>query len=178
MKYMAYSKIVLAGKRCAGKTTLFWSLQKELNWPMFSISQYLRDIIRIKQLTPEQVENMSSEVTQDIDKRVLALTKAENNVVIEGRIFGMLQKPIPGTLRVLLYAADWKRIERSALREKITEEKARQRLFKKEEELLQRMQKIYNCPDFYKYDFYDLIIDTTHLTPQQILQAVLHKVNE
>lgn len=173
-----YTKVVIAGKRCTGKTTLFWNLQKQLNWPTFSISQYLRDYIRTYQITPEQVEQKSVEISGDIDQRVENLLKSTDKVIIEGRVFGRLINPVPDTLRLLLTSNDHVRIHRSAGREGISAEKAAQRLFKREDEWIERMEKLYGIENLFDPHYYDLVLDTSSLTPQEVLQKILSKLNE
>jgi len=56
---MKYSKITISGKICTGKTTLFWDLQKKLNWPVFSTGQFFRDYARQHNLSLEKAEEQN-----------------------------------------------------------------------------------------------------------------------
>jgi cytidylate kinase len=168
---MSYSKILIVGKRCSGKSTLFWDLQKELNWPTFSLSHFLRDFIRTRGLTPPEIEQQSAETSKEIENRIQALLKTPDHVIIESRMLGFLTAPIPHTCRLLLTCADTTRIKRSAFREGITVDKAQGRLYKREEKLFEAMKTAYKRDDFYNNRYYDLVIDTTHLSPEEVLQT-------
>lgn len=170
---MNYTKIILCGKRCTGKTTLMWNLQQALNWPLISVSEYLRDLIRMYHLTPEDIEKNRIQISKDIDTRILNLLRTENRAIIDARVFGYIDQQFPRTLKLLLTANDNTRIIRSSEREKSSVQKAEVRLMKKEEEWIRSMQGIYGKNDFFNPAYYDLVIDTTNLKPIDVLKKVL-----
>ena len=116
---MKYSKITISGKICTGKTTLFWNLQKKLNWPVFSTSQYFRDLARTKKLSLEKAEEQNEEITLAVDNRVKELLKSAGHLIAEGWMTGLMANDYPGILKILLKTEDVLRIERFAEREKI-----------------------------------------------------------
>lgn len=170
---MQYTKIILCGKRCTGKTTLFWDLQKRLEWPTFTISQYLRDYIHRFHLTSEEVEARSAEVSRDIDDRVASLIKGPDRVVIDARVYEGEYRNLPNVASILLTARDDVRLSRAAFREKTTPEKQGKRLFKRENAWLERIRAIYGDRDFFEPSSYTLTIDTSDLTPEQVLERTL-----
>lgn len=170
---MNYTKILITGKRCTGKSTLFWNLQKELNWPVFSVSHFLRDFIRTQGLTPKQIEQQSKETSIEVENRIQSLLTTDNHIIIESRLLSFITHPIPGTCRILLTCDDQTRIHRSATRENISWEKAKTRLFQREKKLMDQMTSIYKRGNFFDKRFYDLTIDTTNLSPQEVLENVL-----
>lgn len=170
---MKYSKIVLCGKRCTGKTTLFWDLQKRLGWPTFTISQYLRDYIHRFHLTSEEVEAKSPEVSRDIDERVGTLINGPDRVVIDARVYEGEFRHLPQVASILLTARDDVRIERAAYREKTDPEKQKTRLLKRERAWLERMKNIYGDKDLFNPSDYTLTIDTSDMTPEQVTERVL-----
>lgn len=170
---MKYSQIILCGKRCTGKTTLLWNLQSALNWPVFSVSEYLRDLIRMYHFTPEDIDRKRLIISKDIDQRMLGLLKTNNPCIIDARVFGFVEQSFPHAVKVLLTSDDRVRIERSSKREGSTIEKAENRLTKKENEWLQQMREIYGHQNFFNPQYYDLVIDTTNSNPDEILRKVL-----
>lgn len=176
---MSYTKIILSGRRNTGKTTLFWALQKQLNWPTFSISQYLRDYIRIYGLQGASATQMAEHEIQmghDIGQRVMALLKTDYPMIIEARLFEHIRQEWPGALKVLLTADEPVRIKRNAYREGISEQKSAQRLIKKEDKWIKKMEQQFGFGDFYNSDLYDLVIDTTQLSKDQVAARVLDLV--
>lgn len=172
-KTMKYSKIIIAGKRCTGKTRLFWNLQKVLGWPSFSTSQYIRDVMRTYHFTPDQMEEHSQELTSDIDARIHTLLTRNDNVIIETRAIPSTFSRYGDTFKLLLVASDAARVSRSASREQTTVEKAQKKLIKQEERWIQRMQNIYKTTNLFDKANYDFILDTSPLTPHQVVDAVL-----
>jgi cytidylate kinase len=170
---MAYTKVLICGKRCTGKTTLFWDLQKALSWPTFTVSHYLRDYIHRFHLTPEQIDERSEAVSHDMEERIIALLASADHMVIDARVYGRINEVTPNTLKVLLTASDKARVIRAAYREKTTPEKQQSRLIPRESEWIDKMRKIYPETDFFDPALYNLVIDTSMLTPQDVLNQVL-----
>ena len=177
---MKYQKILISGKRCTGKTTLFWDLQKKLAWPTFSTSQFLRDFIYTHGISRglKQVEDKSQEITQEIDQRTTSLLKANSPVIVETRAFGQIFDQFPDTLKILLVCDDQERIKRSSFRQTISLQKAKKRLFKKDKEWFEKMKSLYQRDDFFELKYYDLVIDTTSLVKKEVLNLVLKKLEK
>jgi cytidylate kinase len=171
---MEYTKVLICGKRCTGKTTLFWDLQKTLNWPTFTVSQYLRDYIHRFHLSAEQMDERSETVSHDIEDRVAALLTSTDRVIIDSRVYGRLKEVPPNVLKVLLTASDQARVIRAAYREKTTPQKQQSRLIPRESEWIEKMQKLYPEINFFDPTTYDLAIDTSMLTPQNVLDQVVN----
>ncbi len=169
---MRYQRALISGRRATGKSTLLWELQKRLNWPIFSISMFLRDYIRQYNLTPQQVDERRVEIAKDIDGRILNLLSSSNNVLIEAKVYGGIKKNLPGTAKILLTASDNTRYQRNAFREGISFDKAKKRVIKKETEWEQKMAKILGFNDFFDPKYYDLVVDTTNLTREQVADKV------
>lgn len=171
-----YTKILLCGLRCTGKTTAFWGLQRALGWPVFSASEYIRDIIRIYHLTPKEIENRSNEVSADIDDRIHRLLLSPYHAIIDARVYGKIDQKYESVLKVLLTTHDTIRVQRAALREKSTVEKYGQKFLSKEQEWLRRISSLYGR-NLFDPSLYDTVIDTTPMNDQHVLQALLAKLN-
>jgi len=172
-----YTKIIISGKRCSGKTTLFWNLQKILSWATFTVGQYLRDYIRIYHRTPKQIEDESQKLSKEIDMRIHKLLISPHHVIIDSRVFGNIIQPYPETLRILLTADDATRVERAALREQTTIDKQKHKFLNRESEWLKRISTVYS-KDLFAPQYFDLVVPTERKTPQEIIDIVLSKINE
>lgn len=170
---MNYSKIILCGRRCSGKTTLFWDLQKSLNWPIFSISLYLRDYLHRNNLKSlDDIDKLNETISRDIDLRMQKLLATIEHIIFDARVYGHINEPIPGALKVLLYASEKVRIGRAAYREGTSEEIQKTRLIRKEDAWIEKMRRMYPY-DFFDPKYYDLTIDTSELSPEDVLQRTL-----
>ncbi|OIP97123.1 hypothetical protein AUK40_03945 [Candidatus Wirthbacteria bacterium CG2_30_54_11] len=174
---MNYSKIILCGRRCCGKTTLFWDLQKALNWSTFSMSLYIRDYLhRFNLRNSDQIDAQSGDISREIDERVRLLLTTSDHIVIDARVYGHIDEPLPGTLKVLLTADEAVRVARAAFREGTSSEVQRKRLIRKEDSWIEKMHRMYPF-DFFDRRYYDLVVDTTRLTPSQVMDKVFVALN-
>jgi cytidylate kinase len=169
------TKILISGKRCTGKTTLLWGLQKKLNWPAFSASQFLRDYIRERGLKGVEIEGRGSHISGEIDGRVQNLLQSDHHVVIDVRAFGGIKGEFPNCMKVLLIAEDRRRFGRSAHREGVEISKAQKRIEKKDAEFIQRAGDIVGFHDFFEPRYYDVVIDTTNLKKDEVVDWVIKK---
>lgn len=170
---MEITKIILCGRRCTGKTTLFWDLQKTLNWPIFSISEFLREYIHRHNLKSlADIDSKSYDISADMDNRMENLLTTPDRVVIDARVYGKIRDPIPHALKVLLSAREEVRLRRAAYREGTTEEVQKKKLLRKEAEWIAKLKVLYPF-DFFDPAYYDLTIDTSDLKPDQVLDAAV-----
>src|SRR3989344_4254175 len=173
---MKYSKITISGKICTGKTTLFCDLQKKLNWPTFSTGQFFRDYARQHNLSLEKAEEQNKRITKEVDFRVRKLLKQNKNIITEGWMTGIMADKFPHILKILLVCDDKKRIRRFSKREKISLKEAEKRLKERENNWLKKLKIIYKRNDFFSPKNYNLIINTTKLSPNQVIKKAIEKL--
>ncbi len=174
---MKYDKITISGKICTGKSTLFKNLQQKLNWPVFSTSQYFRDIAKKNNLSLESAKEQNNKSSKEVDYKVRDLLKSEGKLIAEGWMTGIMADAFPGILKILLVCNDEIRIKRFALREKLSISEAKKRIIDREANLFAKLESIYKRTDFVDPKNYDLIIDTTQMSPTRILSEVITKLN-
>jgi len=173
-----YSKITISGLICSGKTTLFWDLFKKLNWPTFSASHFFRDYSRTHGTSLQKAEEQTQSLTKVVDFGMLELLKNEQHIILEGWMTGIMADDLPGVLRVFLTCTDEERIKRFAEREKVSLEEAKYQIKERENNVYGKLQSIYKRNDFLDPKNYNLVIDTTTKSPQEILTEVLLKIDK
>ncbi|MFA6081648.1 MAG: cytidylate kinase family protein [Patescibacteria group bacterium] len=175
---MAINKITISGKICTGKSTLLRSLQKELNWPVFMTGQLFREYVKKNKLNLEHVEEQNEALTKKIDFKVRNMLKLPGNLIVDGWMSGIMANNFPNILKVLLVCDDNIRYQRFADREKISSNEAKLRVDERQNNWLSKLKKIYKRDDFMDPKNYDLVIDTSDLSLQDILKKVLQKIQE
>ncbi len=170
---MTYSKITISGKICAGKTTLYQALRQKLGWPVFSTGQFFRDYAREHKLSLEGAEEQSEAITKKVDYKVRDLLRSKDRLIVEGWLAGIMANDYPGILKVFLTAADEERAKRFAEREEVDRAVAVENLRERERNWLAEIKKIYGRSDIYDPKHYDLVIDTTGLSPAEVLDKVM-----
>lgn len=173
MKFLA---ITISGKICSGKSSLFTSLVKKLGWKSYSVSQVFRDWCQKQHLPLFAAHLRPTSLTRRIDEGVRVKLSKEKEIILEGWLAGFMAQNIPGVLKILLICHDQERVKRFAQREGVTPVKARQEIEKREGNLFRKWKRIYQREDFLAPQFYDLVIETSSLTTQEIVNLVLEKL--
>jgi predicted cytidylate kinase len=172
---MSINKITISGKICTGKSTLLKSLQKELNWPVFMTGQLFREFVKKNKLNLEHVEEQSENLTKKIDFKVRDMLKSPGNLIVDGWMSGIMANHFPNILKILLICDDNIRYQRFAHREKISIEEAKKRVEERQNNWFRKIEKIYKTDrkEFTDKNNYDLIVNTSHITPYEAFKKVL-----
>jgi CMP/dCMP kinase len=170
---MKHSKLTISGPVATGKTTLFLDVYKKLRWPTFSASYFFREFAKNHHVSLEAGEEQEEKLTKVIDYGMSELLKREKHVIVEGWMAGLMAGDTPGVLKVLLICDEQTRIKRFVEREKASIEEATKKIHDREKNLFQKLEEIYGRSDFLDHKNYDLVIDTTHISPEEVLGEVL-----
>lgn len=171
--------ISLAGELASGKGTVSKLLSEELNYTIYRNGEYVRRLAKEKGLDITSFNaflNEHPEIDRQIEKSAAEYAKEHDNFIIDARL-GWYAVPesfkvylvidIDEAARRAFYDEDRKSTESF---DTIEEQKAdMQRRYKMENE---RYFKLYGVRKEDKSN-YDLVIDTTHKTPDEVKQEIL-----
>lgn len=133
---------------------------------------YLRDYIRQYNLSPKDVQDKRVEIGKDVDTRITNLINGPSNCLIEAKVYEHIRESLPATAKILLTASRQVCFERNAFREGIEVKAAEKRVIKKEIEWEAQMAEIFGFKDFYEPVYYDLMVDTSVMSREQVADAV------
>jgi len=172
---MKFNKITISGKICTGKTTLLKSLQKKLNWPTFQTGQLFRDYVKAHKLNLEMADEQNEKLTKEIDYKVRDMLHENSRLIVDGWMSGLSASGVKDALKVFLICKDDIRYKRFAKRESIAVKEAGVRVEERQESWFSKMKKIHKIDptEFVNKKNYDLIIDTSYITPQAVLKQVI-----
>ena len=175
---MRYSKITISGKICTGKTTLLNRLKERLNWPIFLTGQLFRDYVKKHGLNLEGAEEQNERFTKEVDYKVRDLLHKKGPLIVDGWMSGLSANKLPDVLKILLVCHDDIRYKRFAKREKISFDEARRRVEERQGSWFEKIKKIHkiNPKEFTSEKNYNLVIDTSYITPQAVFKKVLEKL--
>lgn len=173
---MKYRVITISGKICTGKSALFKNLKQKLGWSSYSASQFFRDWCKEHSVPIFDAQLRPESLTREIDEGMRKKLAEGKNLILEGWLSGFMAQGIPGVLKVLLTCQDEERIKRFAQRENVSSEKTRKEIQKREDNLFQKWRKVYGRDDFLEAKYYDLVVDTTQLKPEKVVDLVLKKL--
>ena len=175
--------ITISGKPGAGKTTLAKKLYKKLNYEFISIGNLQGKIAQEKGITIEELmEKVKNQnwIHKEMDKKTIELGKIKNNFIIEGWIAWNF---IPNSKKIFLdvdenigaqriFKIQYKRQDES-LKQDVEDlkNKLRKRIMDSDESFFK-----YYGVRFLDFSNYDLIINTTNLSIENVTNKILEKL--
>jgi predicted cytidylate kinase len=172
--------ITIGGLPGTGKTTVARLLEKRLGLRYVYSGEIFREMAKKYKMSLE-VFGKYCETHQEIDEKLdqyqLGILRKEN-VIVEGRISGWLayQNHIPA-LKVLLKADINVRARRIVKREQGDIEKRKKEILKRETSEATRYKKYYGI-DVRDTSIYDIIVDASEKTPEEIVKIIIQHLEE
>ena len=167
--------ITISGEPGSGTTTIAKLLNEELKLELFFIGETFRVLAReYKMSLPEfgKYADTHPEIDFELDKRQVARAK-RGNVIMEGRLSGwLMRKNNIKAFNIYLMADLAIRVKRIMGREEKSYDQVEREILEREKCEMDRYKKIYNI-DYSDPVHYDLIIDTSNLTPEQIVKKII-----
>jgi cytidylate kinase len=179
--------ISIGGDLGSGKSTLAKQLAEALGWKRYSMGQLHRDMAASQGITLAEHNKLAEtnpQIDLDVDKYQQKLGENEDNFIIEGRTSWHF---IPHSFKLYIKVAEKVGAERVLLAKREGEdnnvdtvEKVLESLKNRKENERKRYLDFFNI-DVYDHNNYDLVVDTTNLSPEEVFakiyQAVREKIN-
>jgi predicted cytidylate kinase len=172
---MQYSHITIAGKICTGKSTVREYLQDKLQWQGFSTGEIFRKYIKAHNLHLDRVEEQD-QIGRDVDAMIQKRLRDEQHLVIDTWINGVLSSKLPQVFKVMLTCNDDIRVARFVEREEVSVDEAKERIFNRENALLDKLSSMYGIDDILDPKHYNVVVDTSNLTINQIGDQIIAKM--
>ena len=175
-------KIVIGGDIGSGKTSIGKLLSQHYQYPFISVGGIRRKLARERGITIQEfnkigeVDPKTDEIPDEYQKK---LGKSEKDFVFEGRLSWYF---IPNAIKIFL-KVDKKIGAKRIIQEKRDSEakvKTMEEQIKLNKERFKsdtkRYLKIYNIKNYLDPKNFDIVLDTTHLNKEQVLQKVLQEI--
>jgi cytidylate kinase len=172
--------ITISGFAGSGKTTVAKILAEKLNYKYLSAGELFRNVAKEKNMSLEMLLEHAEKnpgIDKELDKVIMKLA-GEGNTVIEGRLVGWHAKQygLP-SIRVWLEASFEIRARRLAKRESKPLKIITDEIQERENSDWQRFWNLYTI-DINDLSVYSIVIDTTYLAPEQVVNAILQKLRD
>lgn len=172
--------ITIGGLPGTGTTTACKSLEKETGLRYVYAGQMFRDMAKEHKMSLEQFGRYCEEhpeMDRRLDDRQLQLLLGPP-ILLEGRMSAVLaaRNNVPA-FKVWFTCDPWERAERIVKREGGDAEDRMAEMRRREESEKKRYLAYYNY-DTADLSVYDLVLETTSLSPEQVVQAVLDRYQE
>lgn len=173
--------VTISGPPGSGKTTVSRLLSERLGWRLIIAGEIFRDLAEERGMSLadfDRLAEMDHNIDKELDRRLIAEVKKEENVVLEGRLSGsmMYRHGIPA-LKIRIDASLEIRSERIAGREDKDKEQVKSEILERERSESTRYREIYGM-DYRDDRVYDLIIDSSDKTPEQIVQLIVDEIDK
>ncbi len=172
--------ITISGLPGAGTTTIAKLLEKKLGLKYVYSGDIFRKMAKKYNMSLEEFGNYCErhkEVDEQLDKYQLEILQ-KGNAIVEGRIAGWLahRNHIAST-KVLLEADLETRAGRIVKREKGDFEKRKKEILKRENSEATRYKKYYNI-DLDDTSIYDLVVNSSDKTPDEIVEIIIKEIKK
>jgi len=180
--------ITISGNAGAGKTTVGRLLAKKLGYNYYDIGTLRKIAAQKRGLTIEDynIYGMTHpETDMDADAETIRLSNTEDNFVIQGRLAYHF---IPKSLKIYFtidpdvaayrLSLDNDNPERISKSKQASLDTIRSLCIERDESDILRYRKIYGIQDFTDKKNYDLIIDTSNITPEQIVEKIMTRITD
>ena len=166
--------ITISGLPGTGKTTVAKLLETQLGMQYIYSGEIFRTMAKKKKMSLERFGKYCEthrEIDEQLDQYQLSVLR-KGHVIVEGRLSGWLayQNHIPA-LKILLQAPITIRAHRIVKREQGDLQKRTTEMLNREKSEATRYKQYYGI-DVHDTSIYDLIIDTSEKTPEEIVEII------
>lgn len=166
-------KITLFGLGGSGTSTIAKLFCKKNNYTFMSSGNIFREMANDKKMDVYQfnkwAETHSQKVDFELDKKVEKFGQKNNNFIFESRLAWHF---IPDSIKIKIFCEFEKRCQRIQKRDGGNIEIIKEKNIKREKSELKRYKKCYKIENYSDDKHFDLIINSTNLTPQEIVNKI------
>jgi cytidylate kinase len=167
---MKVKNIAIAGGIGTGKSTLARNIASKLGWQYVSSGEYFREWHEKQHIPLEESEKVPEEMDIHFDNEIKHRMQEEDNVVFEAHL--------AQTFKVLCTATDEEAFKRAAIRDGISLEEELEKAKQRRQSHIEKFKRLYGVDDHLSKEYFDLVVDTTTLSKEEVLEEVLRALKK
>jgi predicted cytidylate kinase len=174
--------IAISGLHGTGKSTVAKLVADKLGILYYSTGQAFRDLAKEHNMSLEEFTNYVEkhpDIDKELDDKVLEIAK-KDSIIIDSQLSAHILKSI-ANYRIQLNCPLEVRVKRMANRDQTSYEEKLKETNLREKSELERFKRLYNIDLSDREsieEFFDLIIDTEHLTVEEIVDKILTELSK
>ncbi|MFX1275531.1 MAG: (d)CMP kinase [Promethearchaeota archaeon] len=174
--------VTISGLHGTGKSIIGKKIASIFGLKYYSTGQVFREMAREYNMTLEQFTKYveeNPEIDKQLDHKILDLAR-EDNIIIDSQLSAYILKS-KANFKILLTCSIDTRVKRMAERDKTSFEKKMRETVLREKSEEKRFKELYDInlnDQEYQEKTYDLIIDTTNLTIDQIVNKIVGNIKK
>lgn len=173
-------KITITGGLYSGKSTVAKAISEALNYTYFSVGELQRKLAVEKGMSITEYNKymLDNNLDHEIDNRTIEIGKEEDNFIFDARLAWYF---IPYSFKIYLKVELDAAVDRAMKDERGKSEKYTSReeaivnITERRRLEVSRFKDIYNI-DINEESNYDLVMDTSHMTLEEVIEKTLEKV--
>jgi cytidylate kinase len=166
-------RITVSGLPGSGTTSLSRYLAEKHGFTLISAGEVFRQLAKEHNMELAEFGRLAEEdpsFDKMIDARQKDIAESRDNILVEGRLSGWM---VPGAdLKIWLFAPIDCRIHRIAFRDQVVDENTAKTLTLEREACEAGRYRSYYDIDIEDKSIYDLVVDTTRLMPEQVIDII------
>ena len=170
-----YRSIAISGPIAAGSTSTAKLLSEKLKIPYKVAGNFFRDYMQKHNIPLPEKEKVPDEVERKVDSELSDLIASKKPIIIDGLYIAYFARNMPHVLKVLLTCDQKVRINRALTRTHTHVETAKD-VRRRDRAHDAKFRKLYAEENFLDPKFFDLVIDTTNTSKEQVVGKILHKL--
>jgi cytidylate kinase len=173
-------KITITGDLYSGKSTVAKAISETLDYTYFSVGELQRSLAVEKNMSITEYNKymLDNNLDHEVDNRTLEIGKKENNFIFDARLAWNF---IPDSFKIYLkieldVAVDRAmKDERGKSEKYVSTKEAKANIIERTRLEVTRFKDIYNV-DINDESNYDLVIDTSHMTTEEVIKETIEKI--
>ena len=171
--------ICISGDAASGKTTAARAVQARLpGWEIVSTGAMFRAYCAERGIDPQEISHLGDDLHRAADARMLEKLTTGEHLIAEARLVGYLARDLSDAVRVFCTCPLEVRAERFRGRElDFDADEARRLVMERDAADVANLRHLYGI-DFHDPAYYNLLVDTNALGPDEIADRIIAAANE
>ena len=171
---MKFKNIVISGNIGSGTSTLAKSLSEKLGWKHYSTGDFFREYHLENNIPIWNASAIPPELDRQIDTYIFDQLSRKEHLVIDSHYAGWFARDIDTVFRILL-RCDLEEAIIRVINRHHTHKENREDVMERIKQLDHKFRSLYADEYYLDPKYYNLVVDTTHDTPEATLEKVLEE---